>query len=198
MGGDAATEALGDGEEVQSADGDGTLFGFVGTAADQTATMTSGVIHITGENPTLSFSYAALDNCGNTLKVSVICDGVTTTLGSTTISSGAQGDGFTWNELAYLLDDFQGKNIQLEFSGTISTHAYILFDKIMVTSLGGNLMTGDLNGDGQVDVTDVSLLIDVVLGKNPTLVEGAVTDLNNDGNVDVTDVSLLIDIVLGK
>ena len=57
---------------------------------------------------------------------------------------------------------------------------------------------GDLNGDDNVDVTDVSLLIDMVLGKNPTLAAGAEPNLNGDDNIDVTDVSLLIDIVLGK
>ena len=57
---------------------------------------------------------------------------------------------------------------------------------------------GDLNSDGKIDVTDVSLLIDVVLGKTVTLPEGAVTDLNTDKKTDVTDVSLLIDIILGK
>ena len=60
------------------------------------------------------------------------------------------------------------------------------------------LREGDLNGDGNVDVTDVSMLIDVVLGKPAPLADGVVTDLNGDGNVDVTDVSRLIDIVLGK
>ena len=60
------------------------------------------------------------------------------------------------------------------------------------------LKTGDLNGDGNVDVSDVSILIDVVLGKEVTLASGVNTDLNGDGNTDVTDVSLLIDIVLGK
>ena len=57
---------------------------------------------------------------------------------------------------------------------------------------------GDLNADGNVDVSDVSLLIDVVLGKPVTLAKDAVTDLNNDGNTDVSDVSLLIDLILGK
>ena len=61
-----------------------------------------------------------------------------------------------------------------------------------------SLAAGDLNGDGNVDVTDVSILINVVLGKEVTLAAGATTDLNNDGNIDVTDVSLLIDIILGK
>ena len=59
-------------------------------------------------------------------------------------------------------------------------------------------MRGDLNGDGNIDVSDVSLLLDVVLGKAVELAEGAMPDLNDDGNIDVSDVSLLIDIVLGK
>ena len=59
-------------------------------------------------------------------------------------------------------------------------------------------MLGDMNNDKKVDVSDVSLLIDVVLGKTVELAEGAVCDLDNDTNVDVTDVSILIDIVLGK
>lgn len=58
------------------------------------------------------------------------------------------------------------------------------------------LAVGDLNGDGNIDVTDVSVLIDVVLGKATPLAEGAVTDLNGDGNTDVTDVSVLIDLIL--
>ena len=61
-----------------------------------------------------------------------------------------------------------------------------------------SLKRGDLNGDEKVDVTDVSLLIDVVLGKETSLAEGAEPDLNNDTNIDVTDISLLIDIVLGQ
>ena len=57
-------------------------------------------------------------------------------------------------------------------------------------------LRGDLNGDGLVDVSDVNIIIDMVLGKQtPDL---AKADLNGDGQVDVTDVSSVIDIVLGK
>lgn len=55
---------------------------------------------------------------------------------------------------------------------------------------------GDLNDDGIVDVTDVSIIIDMVLGKTEKDLEKA--DLTSDGDIDVSDVSLLIDIVLGK
>lgn len=57
-------------------------------------------------------------------------------------------------------------------------------------------VTGDLNGDGIVDVTDVSIIIDMVLGKVEKDLEKA--DLTGDGEIDVSDVSSLIDIVLGK
>ena len=60
---------------------------------------------------------------------------------------------------------------------------------------GGSTITGDLNGDGVVDVSDVNIMIDMVLGKQaPT----AAADLNGDNTVDVSDVNALIDIVLGK
>ena len=51
---------------------------------------------------------------------------------------------------------------------------------------------GDINDDGEVDVTDVVELIDMVLAGS-TDPSG---DINGDGEVDVTDVVELIDIVL--
>ena len=57
----------------------------------------------------------------------------------------------------------------------------------------GSVM-GDLNGDGIVDVTDVSLTIDIVLGKAEY---NSAADMDNNGKVDVSDVSAIIDIVLG-
>ena len=57
-------------------------------------------------------------------------------------------------------------------------------------------LRGDMNNDNQVDVTDVSIMIDMVLGKiQPNL---AIADLDGNGQVDVSDVSALIDVVLGK
>ena len=51
---------------------------------------------------------------------------------------------------------------------------------------------GDINDDGEVDVTDVVELIDMVLGG----IYDSVGDINGDGEVDVTDVVELIDMVL--
>ncbi len=55
---------------------------------------------------------------------------------------------------------------------------------------------GDINGDGLVDVNDVSALIDVILGTASANAE--LHDINYDGMIDVDDVTELINIILGK
>ena len=57
-------------------------------------------------------------------------------------------------------------------------------------------LRGDLNGDGLVDVSDVNIIIDMVLGKQEQ--DLAVADLDGNGIIDVSDVNAIIDIVLGK
>lgn len=54
---------------------------------------------------------------------------------------------------------------------------------------------GDVNGDGEVDVTDVNFIINIVLGKNQSV---DTADVNGDGKIDVTDVNNVINIILGK
>ena len=51
---------------------------------------------------------------------------------------------------------------------------------------------GDINSDGEIDVTDVVELIDMVLGG----IYDPAGDINGDNEVDVTDVVELIDMVL--
>ena len=57
---------------------------------------------------------------------------------------------------------------------------------------------GDVNGDTFVDVTDVVLMIDDILGKHPAGYDASVADVNHDGAIDVTDVVMVIDVILGK
>ena len=54
---------------------------------------------------------------------------------------------------------------------------------------------GDVNGDGKVDVSDVTYLINVILG-NAT--SNAACDVNGDGNVDVSDVTALIALIVSE
>ena len=63
-----------------------------------------------------------------------------------------------------------------------------------VTVQGGSQLKGDINGDGVVNVTDATSLVNVILGQAsyPT----SVCDLNADGVVNVTDVTALVNIIL--
>ena len=56
--------------------------------------------------------------------------------------------------------------------------------------------TGDVNSDGKVDITDVTLTISHILGQKPEGFSTEAADVNDDGKVDVTDVTTIIDIVL--
>ncbi len=57
---------------------------------------------------------------------------------------------------------------------------------------------GDVNGDGRVDVSDVTTLVDVILGKTTNVPGSTDVDLNGAKNPDVSDVTALVDIILGK
>ena len=54
---------------------------------------------------------------------------------------------------------------------------------------------GDVNGDGKVNVSDVTALINMIMGL--TTMDESVADVNGDGRVNVSDVSALINIILG-
>ena len=53
----------------------------------------------------------------------------------------------------------------------------------------------DLNGDGSVNVGDVTTLVNMILGKTAM---SAAADLNGDGSVNVGDVTTLVNMILGK
>ena len=62
---------------------------------------------------------------------------------------------------------------------------------------GQTALTGDLTGDGKVDVSDVNIIVNLLLGKQ---VDGYVgdPDLDGSGTIDVGDVNAIINIMLGK
>lgn len=58
------------------------------------------------------------------------------------------------------------------------------------------LKLGDLNADGNIDASDVTALINKVLGV--TEIADDICDINGDGIVNVSDVTALINIILAK
>ncbi len=62
--------------------------------------------------------------------------------------------------------------------------------------LPGNVfLKGDVDGNGKVNVTDVTTLVNMILGVIPKNEERA--DIDGNGKINVSDVTALINIILG-
>ena len=57
---------------------------------------------------------------------------------------------------------------------------------------------GDVNGDGEVSITDVALTVNHILGTSSSSINVANADVNGDGDVNVTDVMGIVGIILGE
>ena len=57
------------------------------------------------------------------------------------------------------------------------------------------VMPGDVDGDSQITIADVTALIDILLGG---IEENASADVNLDGQISISDVTKLIDVLLGS
>ena len=55
---------------------------------------------------------------------------------------------------------------------------------------------GDVNDDGNVNITDVNILINYLLSSNTAVFNADNADMNRDGNINVSDVTLLINMLL--
>ena len=59
------------------------------------------------------------------------------------------------------------------------------------------LLVGDANEDGAVNVNDITTIINYILGKNPNPFNFDNANVNGDNKVDVLDITALINIILG-
>ena len=76
---------------------------------------------------------------------------------------------------------------------TIGYTNWFAVDNVSITAKP--TQTGDVNGDGQVTIADVTELIDMLLGNGTA---PAAADVNGDGSVTIADVTELIDRLLGS
>lgn len=57
---------------------------------------------------------------------------------------------------------------------------------------------GDANVDGLVNLSDVTFLINIILGHANTEYSFEAVDVNNDGLININDASIVISIILGE
>ena len=59
------------------------------------------------------------------------------------------------------------------------------------------VLIGDVNNDGEVNISDATVLIDYILGSEVDTINMENADMNQDGSISISDVTLLIDFILG-
>ena len=65
-------------------------------------------------------------------------------------------------------------------------------------SVDAPYVMGDVNGDGFIDVADISAVTNNILGKTNSVFIKEAADMNTDGYIDVSDISAITNIILGK
>ena len=87
--------------------------------------------------------------------------------------------------------------------GTMSTdirfavegvEAYGVCGTVTLTPVGPEPVRGDVNGDGEVNISDINVIIDVILKGSQSSHPNA--DVNGDGEVNINDINLIINIIL--
>ena len=101
-------------------------------------------------------------------------------------------------ELAANPNTFQANwvNAEVVEDGVMIYHyvpgAYL---EVFKMTQAGGAVTGDVNGDGEVDVRDITALIDVIMN---SITDNPRADVNADGDIDVRDITALIDIIMNS
>ena len=70
-------------------------------------------------------------------------------------------------------------------------------ETVTLVDNGPAVNPGDVNGDGDVTIADVTTLIDYLLGSTAANFNEANADVNGDSDITIADVTALIDILLG-
>ena len=86
-------------------------------------------------------------------------------------------------------------SISLSFSG-----GRIAIDDIKLVAAGQTPATllGDVNGDGEVTIADVTALVNILLGKDASGYDRDAADVNEDTDVTIADVVALVKMILTK
>ena len=100
-------------------------------------------------------------------------------------------DDVAWTHLSYDLKQYAGQRIFVALRAKATDCLGAFYDNFELAHIG---ILGDVNQDGKVDIADVNIVINVMLGKD----SNPLADLTGDGKTDIADVNTVINLMLGK
>lgn len=71
-------------------------------------------------------------------------------------------------------------------------------NRIFFTTTSSVALPGDVNLDGCVDIADINIIINIILGADQAEKYDGRADIDNDGVIDIADLNAEINIILGK
>ena len=102
----------------------------------------------------------------------------------------------SWTEYTVNLTDANG-TVGIKFA-TSSKRAYIDDIKLVAAATEPEVLLGDVNGDGEVTIADVTALVNILLGKDASGYDHDAADVNEDTDVTIADVTALVKMILTK
>lgn len=96
----------------------------------------------------------------------------------------------------YLLEQNLGGVMFWEFSGDKFNDLVTTVYAEMNSGPGECELVGDVNGDGNINISDVVILVGYILGNIGEIDQEFCADSNSDGNIDILDVVRTIEIIL--
>lgn len=104
----------------------------------------------------------------------------------------------TWTERTYELEVSEPTFLKLSF-GFITANgnspASVWVDDIQLTYIN-DVLLGDVNNDGYVNIVDVTCIVNHVLDQTPPEFIRKAADINGDGYINILDVTLLVNLIL--
>ena len=100
-----------------------------------------------------------------------------------------------WNHFTVDLSAFAGEDIYVAVRHTtVSANALAFFDDFTFSHIGGEdeILVGDVNLDGKVDISDIVAVINTIAG-DTTYVN--TSDVNEDQKTDISDIVAIINII---
>jgi len=65
--------------------------------------------------------------------------------------------------------------------------------------LSNNIVLGDINYDGLINIVDVIMIVNIIIGELlPTEYQSSASELNGDGEINVVDVIVIVNMILGN